>query len=68
MCHYSTTSDPSPEPSRLAVLIGVSAAWHERDRIQRFLELKGYAEAAACLAVDYAEWRREEFARKERSK
>lgn len=64
MCQYQ----PTPDPSRMIVLLGASAAFYERDRIARFLELKGYAEAAACLAVDYAAWRREEFEKKERVK
>lgn len=64
MCHYQPVTDPA----RLIVLMGASAAFYERDRISRFLELKGYAEAAACLAVDYAEWRREEFEKKEAGK
>ena len=67
MCHYSTTSDSSHSPDRLNVLVGVSAAWHEVQRVRDFLESKGMHEAIAEIAVDYQEWRREQFA-KERAK
>lgn len=65
MCHYSTSSDSSPSPDRLSTLIGVSAAWHEVQRVRDFLESKGLHEASGEIALDYQEWRRELFAAKE---
>lgn len=68
MCNYATTNEPSPAPDRLQVLLGVSAAWHEVQRIRDFLEARGLVEASGEIALHYQDWRREQFARKERTK